>query len=164
MRQGDAYLTDFVKGFTECAVWVATLADDVGTPLDKFYSVNDLQADSLRQMASECRWFLEITEEADLTPDAEAMGHMFLLTRNHHGTGFGSMEFRMMPDAAGRLVAISHDFGECDLLVDNGTIVYNSELDPEGYDRAGYHIVSGWNRNIAADVYYTSECGRDTES
>ena len=93
----------FLFAYIICALWSTNDESDEagGEPLDKNYSIENLSADALKQMKSDCDKFQQ--ENAELLSkaiypqhtfdegtytDLEMAGHDFWLTRNGHGSNF----------------------------------------------------------------------------
>lgn len=82
----------FIDGYIECALWSSTMGDDIGTPMDETYSVEDFSLDVIEVMRADCCDFFEaniglLGWYCDTQPWDYA-GHDFWLTRNGHGAGF----------------------------------------------------------------------------
>lgn len=114
-----AGLSDFARAYVEAALWSSTLED--GTPLDSDHGVNDIDPDSLAEMAREADTFAAsnraLIETAEL--DDSQAGHCFWLSRNRHGSGFfDEPEARAsasVVNACDRLQEASHKAGERNL-------------------------------------------------
>jgi len=68
--------------------------DNGGEPLDKKYTINDIDLKTLIKMVKDCREFKKKYEELYESAgwDDEQAGHDFWLTRNGHGAGFWSRD------------------------------------------------------------------------
>jgi hypothetical protein len=129
-------LTDFLRGYAECALWASTDeqgCEGNGLPLDSTYTVDDIEDATLARMAADCERF-QATNEADLAayvelrgeqlrPDdasaEEHAGHDFWLTRNGHGCGFWD---RDIGEVGERLTKACKQFGEVWLQADDGKV------------------------------------------
>src|SRR5687767_11414689 len=123
-------LTDFVRGYLDCALWLET--DDSDNALRDNYSFSDFSQESLAKAAADCDAF-ELANASDLaafyevhpmSPDGDTgkafAGHNFWLTRNEHGTGFWD---RGAGEAGDRLSKASRQAGECYVYVgDDGQL------------------------------------------
>jgi hypothetical protein len=97
-----------------------------GDPLDKNYSREDIDEDSIQEMRDEVTRFVEINHKAiqtwdqgNTTPEEQA-GHDFWLTRNGHGCGFWEDEWgtKAIRD---QLTKSANRFGERYLFVNDDT-------------------------------------------
>lgn len=126
-------LDDFTKAYIGAALWST---DDESTPsggepMDANYGLEDIDVETVRQMAEDCANFQR--ENADdlvqhLAPlganwsDVEQGGHDFWLSRNGHGTGFFDRD-DTPEDVRDRLQAAAKRYGETWLYVgDDGKI------------------------------------------
>lgn len=121
MAQFDG-MDSFTKGYIVAALWSST--DDDGEPLDGLLSVDDISADTVESIKSDCADFQE--ENAQFLGQykarfsSESAGHDFWLTRNRHGAGFWDRGL----DTLGRtLTASANAWGGVDLYIgDDGMI------------------------------------------
>lgn len=137
--RGSKQMNDFVKAFFECALWSSSdNADDAGgEPLDKNYSVEDLDPTCRAGLEAECREFQERyakhyegafiggsrewDESSSEYSDDELAGHDFWLNRNRHGCGFWDGDWA--EPHASILDKASKAYGEVNLYVgDDGKI------------------------------------------
>lgn len=92
-------MEDFIDGYMECALWASTDnrldPETGGPPLDENYTVDDLEAETLARMRTDCGDFIMckarlLERMVELLPERgwSGMGHDFWLTRNGHGAGF----------------------------------------------------------------------------
>lgn len=85
-------LDDFTKQYIETALWSSTdnLSPNGGEPLDKKYTIDDIESSTLQKMIKDCTDFQtkysKYFETIDI--DDSGAGHKFWLSRNGHGTGF----------------------------------------------------------------------------
>jgi hypothetical protein len=135
-------LDAFTEAYIECALWSSTdnSNEQGGEPLDDNYSIEDIAADTLAEMISDCKDFQESFGEL-ISENVERAGHDFWLTRNHHGAGFWDGDWNMKipdnlcldwnpedthkryPSVGHYLTAMSHPYGSVDLYVgDDGKI------------------------------------------
>ncbi len=124
-KQGNA-LDTFTMGFLTCALWSTTdeSRDDGGDPLNKNYSINDIDPTCLVGLVAECaRFQLEQAETLE-DYDSEQTGIDFWLTRNGHGAGFWDGDYA---DRDGtQLTRASKKFGEVSLYVGDDGVIYAS--------------------------------------
>ena len=130
-----ADLDEFTLAYIEAALWASNDDSDEsgGQPLDANYTIDDIDPDTLAEMAADCRAFQE-ENAADLaqydhpewTP-AELGGHDFYLTRNGHGCGFWDRDDCLPKEEGERLTAASERWGEYYLYVGDDGIVYGSK-------------------------------------
>ena len=118
--------TSVLNSYKECALWTSTLGDDVGTPMDDDYSLDDLAPETLVTMEREVSDFLALIDEQcpdwrHLSP--ESVGHDFWLTRNRHGAGFWDRGYGQLGD---ELTKWAHSFGEVDLYVGDDNLIYQA--------------------------------------
>ena len=93
MTKIEELLNVFVKSYLETALWAST--DDDGEPLDKRFSVDDLEEEDWLHVVSQCADFLTRPEVQECmkastwySDEYKQAGHDFFLTRNGHGAGF----------------------------------------------------------------------------
>ena len=116
-------LDAFSLAYLECALW--STFTGAGDPLDEFYSITDIDAESVNKMIEDCRNFQKdnaaLLEKTYKTckiaeggnPQSHA-GHDFWLTRNGHGCGFWDGDY---PDGGEELTEIcKQKWPEQDLL------------------------------------------------
>jgi hypothetical protein len=110
-------MTD-LEQYIETALWSSTDHND--EPLDKNYSIDDIDAETLKRCQTDIDAF--IAKAGNLLDDLNGpIMHDFWLTRNRHGAGFWDGDY---PKEIGRkLTEISHSFGEIDFYVgDDGRL------------------------------------------
>ena len=113
------------EAYLEAALWSSTTDD--GEPMDRDYSVRDLDSSSVREATKDCKRFLADAEKAlgdealnELT-DKE-MGHDFWLTRNGHGAGFWDGDINETTGEV--LTKICKKYGEAYILEDDEGGIY----------------------------------------
>lgn len=124
-------ISEFVNGYTECALWSST--DGSGEPLDRPDGGYDLAPETIERFETDSRAFVA-ANAADL--DAYAVrrsyqpsqgsvmahaGHDLWLSRNGHGTGFWD---RSLGELGDRLTEAAHAMGTCDLYVGDDGLIY----------------------------------------
>jgi hypothetical protein len=106
-----------VEGYVECALWAGLVwPEDGGEPwgsLSDYHEASDIEHSSLITIRDECRQFYLDNAEDLAEMDPAQVGHVFYLTRNHHGTGFWD---RGLGERGARLTSAAHAFGESELL------------------------------------------------
>jgi hypothetical protein len=109
--------------YIACALWSSTEED--GSPLDRFFSADDISPDAIAQMRSECRDFIRhsLPLLREYPQGCEQLGHDFWLTRNGHGAGFWD---RGLGDLGDKLSAAAKTFGSSDLYVGDDGLLYVS--------------------------------------
>lgn len=120
-RRAAAELDTFTEAYVVAALWSSL--DEDGVPLDDNYSIDDIDADCLAKMVTDCQkfqqdnWadFVEVDDVSAEYMNEEVAGHDFWLTRNKHGTGFWDGDWPE-PQAT-RLSDAAEAFGETDLYV-----------------------------------------------
>jgi hypothetical protein len=103
-----------------CALWSST--DENDEPLDSFYTIDDIDPDTLEKMRQDIVDFVETNKELLLSSGQsdEQIGHDFWLTRNHHGAGFWD---RGLGDIGEKLTKACHVYGDVYLYVsDSGKV------------------------------------------
>ena len=120
-------LDTFTDAYIEAALWSSV--DDSGEPLDSNYSADDIDSDTLSQMAQDCAEFYEEFEPiwtgkclTGLDEDAQA-GHDFWLTRAGSGVGFWEKS-DWKPIAGEKLTKGAESFGEFYLYVDDDGMIH----------------------------------------
>ena len=127
---------DFTTAYLEAALWSSNdeSTPQGGEPIDRNYSVEDIDFASLARMLEDCakfqaspEWQVALDAGVDAYPGAgrysieEQGGHDFWLTRNGHGAGFWDGDWEEPHGDA--LDKLSKRFGEVDLYVgDDGKI------------------------------------------
>ncbi len=120
----------FTRAFFEAALWSSydEAEENGGEPLDKNYSLDDIDPTVTQKLADECAEFQD-KHEKELDDDnclssyhpLEQAGHDFWLTRCGHGCGFWDGDWT--EPAATILTDASKAFGNVDLYVgDDGKI------------------------------------------
>ncbi len=114
-----ASLDEFTTQYLITALWSSI--DDDGEPLDNKYGLADIAPETLAKMSADCQKFLAKYKDM-VAEDLGRAGHDFWLTRNHHGAGFWSSDWR--DDIGKTLTAASHRFGEFNLFVGDDNLIY----------------------------------------
>ena len=113
----------FLQSYITTALWSSL--DDQDQPLDDKYSIDDIDAESLKKLESMCEEFqAKNKDDISLALDVTDLGHIahdFWLTQNRHGAGFWDGDYAK--DLGERLTTASHKIGEVDLYVgDDGKL------------------------------------------
>lgn len=110
-----------LKHYIICALWSSI--DDDGEPLDSVYTVDDISAQTLKQMDIEVSDFIKDNESLliESGQSDQQIGHDFWLTRNGHGAGFWDRGLGAIGDA---LTKASKSFGGSDLYVGDDGLIY----------------------------------------
>lgn len=120
-------MDEFTEAYLRAALWSSTdetNPEGGGEPLDKNYGFDDIDAETLVEMAVDCREFQAMVKTFPRTiRDANVAsqtaqeyscharaGHDFWLTRNGHGAGFWDGDWK--EPAATFLTEASQEFGE----------------------------------------------------
>lgn len=112
-------LRKFWYAYIECALWASTNLDS-GQPLNKKYSKNDIDSESLAKMLNDCRDFTTDNGRNldELIRDGlgaiEQCGHDFWLSRNGHGAGYFDRGYGALGD---RLQSAARVWGESILYI-----------------------------------------------
>lgn len=113
-------LDEFTEAYIICALWSST--DDVGVPLDKNHTIDDISDAALSLIIEDCKKF-QAENATDIVTNPKQAGHDFWLTRCHHGAGYWDGDWS--PEVGERLTKASHAFGEKNLIIgDDGKIHY----------------------------------------
>lgn len=115
-----AYLTKFINGYTECALWSSVTED--GEPMDRDHGMDDLTNRARDAFRDDCAKFVEENWVflLDAPRNAEECGHDLWLSRNGHGSGFWD---RDMGEVGEALHNAAKSMGECSLYVtDSGEV------------------------------------------
>ena len=111
-------LDSFTRQYIETALWSST--DENMEPLDKNFSIDDIDSATLETMIEDCKRFQIDYSDWLGENDSEKAGQDFWLTRNGHGAGFWAGEW---PINGELLTKWSKMFGEFNLYVgDNGKL------------------------------------------
>lgn len=110
-----------LKHYLICALWSSV--DDDGEPLDSVYSIDDISAQTVKQMQNELNDFIESNEDLliESGQSDEQIGHDFWLTRNGHGAGFWDRGLGAVGD---ELSKASKSYGSADLYVGDDGLIY----------------------------------------
>lgn len=110
-----------LKHYIICALWSSI--DDDGEPLDSVYTMDDISAQTLKQMDIEVSDFIKDNESLliESGQSDQQIGHDFWLTRNGHGAGFWDRGLGAIGDA---LTKASKSFGGSDLYVGDDGLIY----------------------------------------
>lgn len=107
-----------IEAYVTALLW-SSIGED-GEPLDATYTSDDLDESARVSIDEDVRDFVIAQWEDVRDLDPEQVGHDFLLTRDHHGTGFWD---RGLGDRGDRLTKASHPYGDSGAYVgDNGRI------------------------------------------
>lgn len=129
-------LDTMVAAAIETLLWSETIVTDRmdpwgetpqdGDPFDDWFSADDLSAETLAEVRSDCEGFLAIDAVRDAIEatglDASSVGHNFILTRNRHGAGFWDLG---LGEHGRTLTTWAHSFGSFNLYLDNEGKVYH---------------------------------------
>jgi hypothetical protein len=115
-------LNEVFDHYVIAALWASI--DDDGTPLDSNHDADDIDIRSQAEMFTDVKDFVEgcEAERPDIFDgmDPGQIGHDFLLTRDHHGTGFWD---RGLGEVGDFLTKASDPYGDSGLYVgDDGKI------------------------------------------
>ena len=116
-------LDKFTRAYVECALWSSTnnTRDDGGDPLDRNYTLDDIAAESLARIVSDCEQFQARYPRLLETLDDRSAGHDFWLTRNRHGAGYWDRGYGKRGEL---LTRAAHSFGEVWLYVGDDGALY----------------------------------------
>jgi len=111
------------KDYLFCALWSSVDFDNEDTPLDEDYSIDDIDAETEKQLKEEfedlCEYASSLIEQLPSWYDSGQLGHDFWLTRNGHGVGFWD---RGLGKLGEELTEASKTYGSLDLYVSDGKI------------------------------------------
>ena len=119
-------LDSFTSSYITCALWSSmdNLESNGGDPLDKKYTIEDIESSTLKKMVMDCQNFKlkyeELYDRGDWSDD-EA-GHDFWLTRNGHGTGFWDRGYgnEEKEEIGKQLTQAAKSYGTFDLYLGDG--------------------------------------------
>ena len=118
-------MDSFTDAYITCALWSSTdnLTDSGGDPLDKKYTVEDIEQTTLARIEKDCRDFQ--TKYSELYTSGgwsdEQAGHDFWLTRNGHGSGFTDRGYDYDQEEIGeQLKKAAKTYGEFNLYLGDG--------------------------------------------
>lgn len=119
----ERFRTEVEKQFLETLFWSET--DDNGFPLDENYSESDIVDEVREKISEDVGKFLSDNADVirDLDLSAWEVGHNFVLSRNHHGTGFWD---RGYGDQGDLLHESSDGFGTMSLYVGGDGKIYGA--------------------------------------
>lgn len=118
-------LDDFTKSYIKCALWSSTdnLTSSGGDPLDKKYTIEDIESSTLSKMEHDCQDFQQKYKalyESGGWDDDQA-GYDFWLTRNGHGTGFWDRGYDYDAEDIGKQLTIAaKSYGTFDIYLGDG--------------------------------------------
>lgn len=112
-------MNNFVNQYLITALWSSV--DDSGNPLDKDYSVSDIDKESVLKAEKDCEDFLKQAGSLVDGEDMDQVAHDFWLTRNGHGSGFWDGDYEK--EKGEKLTEISKSFGEKHCFVQNNQII-----------------------------------------
>jgi hypothetical protein len=124
---------EFVRGYIEAMLWAST--DDQGQPLNKNYSADSIDHESMDRVYADCRSFLHKAgpflnvdkyKGPGMTTLEATAGHDFWLTRVGHGSGFwdGDWEGEDHGGIDGPLTAAAKAFGNVDPYVGDDSKIH----------------------------------------
>lgn len=117
-------LDTFTQSYIATALWSSfdNLEDGGGYPLDKKYTIDDIESTTLDKMIKDCKDFQnkygQLFFEGGWEDDDA--GHDFWLTRNRHGAGFWSVDEDKNEEIGKQLTRASHAYGEFNLYLGDG--------------------------------------------
>ncbi len=115
-------LDKFTIAYITCALWSST-DGPTDTPLDRDYSLGDIEPSELERIIADCAEFQSANEALLLQAGtAEQNGHDYWLTRNHHGAGFWDRGYS--EELGQALTDAAHKAGERDLYIGDDGKVY----------------------------------------
>lgn len=130
VQESDLYsgLDELVHHYLIAALFSSTdnSNEQGGDPLNDNYDIKDIAPESIEKAKKDCASFEEKAKQAgidinSLKQGIDHVGHDFWLTRNRHGAGFWDGDYP--EDIGEKLTEISHEFGECDMVIgDDGKI------------------------------------------
>jgi hypothetical protein len=122
----DGDFTEFFDNYVITALWSSNdnADDNGGHPLDANYDVDDIEAETRRQMITDCLSFLCANLQYILPSRYKEAGGDFWLTRNRHGAGFWDGQWEK--DAAKALTDAAHNAGGYDLYVSEEGKLYGN--------------------------------------
>ena len=118
-------VNDFITGYVECAEWCTIdYPEDGSEPTGCIDArAERWSAEAMDEVRRECVEFID-ANRADLKATGlpwDCLGHDFMLTRNHHGTGYWDRGLGAVGD---RLTEAAHAYGETNYWVDAQGEVY----------------------------------------
>ena len=112
-----------VLAYIECALWSSTDESDEkgGEPLDRNYTIEDIEPHSLQTMIINCLTFAhglgKMAEKAIEAEGVSQFGHDLWLTQNGHGAGFWDGDWDDIEGVDPKLLTLmAKRLGECNLL------------------------------------------------
>lgn len=119
-------MDEFTDAYVEAALCTSTdnRNESGGLPLDKNYTVDDIDINTLAKMIKDCKDFKKkckrVYERGGW--DDKHAGHDFWLTRNGHGTGFWDSGYKNpFVERIGKvLTKVSKAYGEFSLYIGDG--------------------------------------------
>lgn len=115
-------LTSFVEGYVDGLLFTSSDPFDSGRPLNRNYSLSDIDTTAMLHIISECRVFLRTHAETLVNSGIsyQDAGVNFAYTRNREGTGYWC--HKDVTEADGALLTKSaHGWPETTLLLDQPT-------------------------------------------
>jgi len=122
IEAAESDLSPLVRQYLETALWSSTEGDDVGTPLDRNYSIDDFDAEAIQKAEQDVDAFIQKAGHLLEGIDLEQAMHDFFLSREGHGSGFFDSDYTTQ-DIANQLQELAKSFGPADLHVgDDGKL------------------------------------------
>ncbi len=142
-------LDTFTRACIEAALWSTNdeSREDGGDPLDKNYSIDDIDPHTLNELSEQCERFQEENAEDLAEFDDSQTGHDFWLTRCGHGAGFWDGDYPE-PQAT-RLTKAAERYGNVDLYVGDDGVIYAMGYEPNGEQQ---HFPFGSKRAGALEI------------
>lgn len=119
------HLDAFTQSYVETALWSSMDESDEsgGEPLDKNYTISDIDRKTLQKMIDDCRRFERENSQWLSEGTDEQGGHDFWLTRNGHGAGF--WDGGWPEPAAEHLTKSAESYGAFELYVGDDGKIYS---------------------------------------
>jgi len=130
-------LDSFTRQYIETALWAENDNSDPsgGEPLDKNYSIEDIDEDDIKKMIADAQKFqhdnakllnkaYELYHVTDGSNPQSYAGHDFWLTRTGHGTGFWDRDELEANNIGEKLTKASEKFKAQNLYVGDDNKIY----------------------------------------
>lgn len=95
MNNSDNNIEEATQAALECLLWTGTvytgLNPDYATPMDSLYAIGDIADESVQMIRGYVYDMVDMASQYGIVIDAitpESFGHDFVLTAQHHGTGY----------------------------------------------------------------------------
>jgi len=113
--------TEALDAYFETALWSSTEMDELNTPLDENYDVNDISPELRAEAEQELADFIKLAGHLLGKQPLTLIAHDFWLTRCGHGAGFWDGDY----EHGEELTKLCKPYGNVDLYVGDDNLIHS---------------------------------------